>query len=609
MQQLERVQAGAKMTALVIQGTKLQVPSSLKVTIQRTVKQHPELARILIVILKKFKPPKLPPGKPAKLNPKPKPGKPGIRRPIPPKIRPEKTPKPKGPPKKHVNIPSGGATLNVTLPIVKPAFPVYEVTQQLFLAPDLEGMSDRVRFWLELLINQPNYFPVIYGMLTELGVKFPDVRGPIESVVLGNGKNVKLPHTLTMKYSVTINGKSFTLPKDSNKLAIYITKHPEKVAVIVNYLGHLGATFSVDKKGMISSFRLFNVTYKLPKPVGTQLPLRGRTYVLPRDMKLVIDALKDKPQDFLKIQVLIDAFGAKLKKGPGNSIQAMYNNKTTGTIKMPKNVRIKIKDKSFDIPADLKTILRQRQDVPIGELLAALQRAKILVKVDEATAVVRAIVIDKVEVPFPLTIDLRFKLENNVYNIPRDLKKLIAYLEAKGMPSKVLHILYTRYGVIPVRNAAGIVIALSFNGVEYKVKAEKPTTVAFLGQKFLLPKESQKMVDFVNSKGRPAIKPFLKALQVAGYMFIPESNGLLSSIQKGAQIISLGMKIRISVVFQEVNYRMPFDLPRLVKKIKGLSAAQKQKIMKQLDEFGVTVTKKGKKLVIVFNSVKYEVDD
>lgn len=494
------------------------------------------------------------------------------------------------------------------IPLAKPEFPVYDITHPVFLEPDLKGISDRVRFWLELLFNQPNYFPVIYRVLIQLGVKFPDVRGPIENVVVGGGVNVRLPHSLMVKYRVKVNGKTFQLPKDSKKLAIHISKHPESVAVVLSHLGHLGATFSVDHKGMIKSFRVFNVTYTLPKPVGTQLALKGRTYVLPRDLQLIIDALKDKPADFVSIQIILRAFGVKFKKTPDKYMQAIRANRPFGTIKMPKNVRVRVKDKYFDIPADLETILYRRQDVNIGELLAALQRARIPLKVDEGTGVVLGIVVDKVVVPFPLTIDLRFKMGKDVYKIPRDLKIIISHLERKGMPSRILHVLYTRYGVIPVRNSAGIVIALSFNGIEYRIKAEKPTTVAVLGRKFLLPQESEKMVAFVASQGKHTLMPLLKALQLAGYVFIPDSNGELHTIQKGAQIISLGMRIRIILKLGDVSYRMPFDLPRLVKVIKGLSSTNKKSVLRQLEAFGVQVIKKGRKLIILFNSIKYELD-
>lgn len=470
------------------------------------------------------------------------------------------------------------------------------------------GVDTKVLIMLGYMMSQPNYFAVIYPMLLQLGITFPSLTGPIYQVTWGQSV-VPLPRPFVVSYAFTVDNKFFNLPKDAKGLAIYLSHHMDQFSAVAVFLRQLGASFPVDGMGRITGFSIFNIMYHFQSAITTTISIEHRRFGLPKDINLILAAVKNNPSAFFKIQMLLEAFGVKfVKKGAGFT-QALYRN-ATYNVNTVRGVTITIEKKQYDIPADLETIFKKAEGFSVGALIAALQEKGVPIEVDEKTGVIVGITINKVKIPFPVSIDLRFKLDDKVYVIPRDLGKLVTVLEKKGMPSKILFILYTRYGVIPVRDSNGIVIAISFNGKQVKVKAEPMTTVVLRGQKFLLPRDTTKMVELVHSKQKDKKMgfDFLKALKVAGFMLINDDDGAMRSIQKGAQIIKLGMEIRIMVTYGTTAYHVPKDLMRLVKDIRSSGPNEVRKVIEQLKAFDVEVKKEGSRVSILFNSVRYEVD-
>ncbi|KAK8777997.1 hypothetical protein V5799_020662 [Amblyomma americanum] len=462
---------------------------------------------------------------------------------------------------------------------------------------------------LGYLFSQPNYFSVVYQTLIQIGIKFPSLTGPINSVTWNNVL-IPFPQPLVVSYIVNVKGGVFQVPREAPKLALYLSTHAAEIAGVASSLSRIGGMYSISGGNQITGFTIFGQFYRFTKPAVTTLVLNGRSYVLPKDIDAILVAVKSNYKLFYSLQMLLEAFGVQFKKANPAVMQGLTPQGKSHSINIVPGVRIKIDDKFYDIPADLEAIFKKSDGFKVGALLAALQEKGVPVKVDEKTGVIEGILIKDGLVPFPYTIDLRFKMDNTVYVIPRDLQKLIAVLEKKNMPSKILSILYDRYGVIPVRNADNTVIAISFNGKKYPVKAQPQTAVTIRGRKFLLPKDTAKLVDFVQSlKNDDKIGfEFLKALKVAGFMLVTDDDGAMRRIQKGAQLIKLGMEIRVRVIYDKKTYKVPQDLMLLVNLIRKSGPAHVKKVTDQLKAFDVEVTKKDKKLKIVFNSVQYVVD-
>ncbi|KAL1418229.1 hypothetical protein MTO96_026110 [Rhipicephalus appendiculatus] len=345
---------------------------------------------------------------------------------------------------------------------------------------------------------------------------------------------ITLPRQFVVSYTYTINNRVFNLPRDSQQLAIYLSQHMNQFSIVATFLTQIGASFPVDGSGRITGFSIFNAMYRFPHAITTTIFIGSVRFNLPKDISLLLIAVKHNPTKFFELQMMLEAFGVKFTKTGTGTSQAAYNGKKY-EVYTGRGVTITVDNTQYEIPADLEKIFQKPKGFSVGSLLVALQEKGIPVNVDEKTGVILGITIDKVRVPFPVSIDLRFKLDNQIYLIPRDLAKLITVLEKKGMPSKILFILYTRYGVVPVRDSNGIVVAISFNGKQFKVKPEPLTAVVILGQKFILPRDTRKMVEFVHSKqSHPEIGfIFLKALKSAGFMLINDDDGAMRSIQKG----------------------------------------------------------------------------
>ncbi|KAK8777999.1 hypothetical protein V5799_020664 [Amblyomma americanum] len=332
----------------------------------------------------------------------------------------------------------------------------------------------------------------------------------------------------------------------------------------------------------------------------------GKDFYFPGDIVKFLNTYKEKPVELYKAQMLLEAFGVRFSKTPGESFPRATYRDVHYYIRATPVRFITVLEQKFEIPADLESALRGPQSLQVGDILSALQSANMTVEVMKDTGVVRGVNASNVMFRFPVVLDLRFKMDGKVYIIPYDLGKLVAELEKRNMPSRVLFMLYTRYGVVPVRNSENVVTALSFNGEEFPIKAQPKTVVVLGGNKYFLPADADKMATAVANKKVTAIR-FMQVLQVAGYTFIPDPDGVLRSIQKGADRIDTHLDIRLFAKIDGVKYRMPSDLPRLLDVVRGLTPKDVQMIMSQLSQYGVIVSRMGDRLVIMFNGIKYEV--
>lgn len=481
---------------------------------------------------------------------------------------------------------------------------VPDVSTPAVVPPLSERINGTVSASLELLLNFPNHFATIYNILLDLGVKFPDLRKPVHNVTIGV-EVIQLPKPIDVDFVITINGQKFHLPKETGKVATYISKHTAELIILVTMLHSLGSKFSLDKTGRIAGFELFGEKQNFPKALDMEVIVSTKKFNLPKDMSILLAFVKDKPAEFFKIEVPLKTLGVRFNKAAGGAaLRATYRNKRYN-IKIVPNVRIFVRGKRYDIPSDLDSLFKGPTGLQVGAILKALQLAKVPVNVDRKTGVVLSIVINKVTIPFPVALDLRLRLGSKVYTVPYDLPKIVAELEKRNMPSEILSILYSRYGVVPVHNNDNAVIALSFNGNNVLVKVQPSTVVIIAGLRFVLPKDAQKMIAALAGKKFTPIQ-MIQGLQLAGYTFLNEPDGVLRTIQKGAQRIELNMEMRFRVILNGKVYRVPNDLQRLMETVSKLHPDQILQIKKQLEAYGVIFSRQGNKMVLIFNGIKYE---
>lgn len=586
--------------------TQVYMPKNLKFKIESILRRHPEIWKLIVKLLvKKF-------GKP----------KPGIHTRHTTKTPTRGRPTKKGTPVSNLKTTTRRRptrktkqTTTTKRPRAKPphfkppqhAGPLPDLIAPIIIPPGQKGVTPDIRTLLELLIQYPNFFAPNFLTLKELGVKIPQLgKNTTITWVLYNNQTVKLPKPLVVSYTVTVNGKKFILPADLKMLVTYLSKSPTQLPSVAILLHQLLATYTTDSKGRLTGLTVLGVKQKFPQPVSATIIVRGRTFVLPRDMKALIASITRNPADFYGMRALLEAFGVRIAKGSGQArIGVTYRNQTF-TVQGVKEVKITINKRQYSIPSELEAIFKSERVASVGAVLAALQRANVVVKVDKWSGGIEGFVMDGVTIPFPLAVYLRLKIYGKTYIVPRDLPKIIAVLEKKGMPSTILSILYTHYGVVPVRGRDNVVVALSFNGRQYPIKAQPMTTITLGGVKIRLPRDNDKMIELVLS-GKVSIVEFMQAVQLAGYKFIPEVDGALHKIQKGTEILNLPLEIRLSVQLNHITYRMPNDLPRLVNVLKSFGPSAIDAVTSELKKLGVRISRKGRLLVIVFNGVTYKV--
>lgn len=562
---LQQDKPDVKKTEMKIRGRVVRVPVTVKNQVETALKKFPELAKVVLeLVMSKVQPRRA-------------------------ETKEKSTPKPRPPPPVRFTPPK----LDTVLP---------DVSQPIIIPSTSGDVKAEVHAALELLLNFPNQFPIIFAYLVKRGVKFPDFTKPINSVTVRN-RVVPLPKPLKLGYTINIDGKSFELPQDAKQLAGYVGTHQHLLTVAITLLRQLGTVFSVDGGGKITSFEIFGKKQSFTPSLGGAVFVQGKSYDLPKDIKALLNVVKNNPAEFFKVQMLLEAFGVRYIEPSGrNGVRAKYGEHSYD-ISVKGSARITLGELAFNIPADLEYIFKTRLNV--GAVLQALQLANVPLKVERDTGIVTGIVVNGVTVPFPVTLELRFKLYGKQYVIPRDLGKIVSVLEEKNMPSRVLSILYSHYGVVPVLNANKVVTALSFNNITIPVKARPMTTLVIAGVQLLLPRDADKMFDLVVSK-KITVAQLLQALQLVGYTFVPGPDGVMQTIQKGADRIKLKFALRLYVVLSKKEYRVPNDIPLLVDVISKLKPNDMAKVIADLSRYGAVIAIKGTKAVIMFNGMKFE---
>ncbi|KAL1430489.1 hypothetical protein MTO96_014932 [Rhipicephalus appendiculatus] len=474
-----------------------------------------------------------------------------------------KFPKPSGFP------PSSQQGERPSSPTNKPSAPeANEITPEVHLPglvkvpPKDKQVPEDIRSYLKFLEDNPSLFVPIYKTLISKGVTFPDLRRPVDHVTV-DGKRINLPRPITVAFAVRINGHTFTLPRDADKLATFASKHPEQLPAITTTIRQFGGTLRPDNTGKVSSFTLFDKETGLPQPITPRVFVNGRPFTLPKDMEELVRTTEGSPKLFHHILPILETFGAHPRRTPSGEITSIEFRGRTFPVHSVAPVPVFIRGRRYNIPADLERILEHPDSQIVGELISALQRAKVPIVVDNDTGKVVGIEREGVRIPFPVAIRLGINVGGRNLLIPRDLPSIVTLLERHGVPTDVLNVLYNNYGIIPVRGPDHQVIALEFNGKRYPIKPQPKTSIEVGGHHLTLPKDSHKLVRLIQERKVP-VDQFLRTIQNAGYRLVPGPDGMVSTAHKGYDVIELPMRIRMLLTINGVRYRIPQDMPRIV---------------------------------------------
>lgn len=627
VKRVQKIKPGTTTVKVTINGQDIQVPSGTKVTIMDMLKKFPDISGTLSWIIKSGGPG----GLPITENQRPWfPQEP---------VETIETPQPKVPrtavitmaPSEEPQVPVSGSQGNVPELPNLPEVPEVPKGPETSEAPRVPQVSQGVEVpevpevpetpeetpvdntpidvnsYLDLLQKNPDYFVPVYRILVRNGVRFPDLTKPVTWVIV-HGKKVYLQKPVSVRYIITINNHKFEIPKDTKKFADFVSGYPDLLPQIATVLQQFGATLITTTNGQVTGFKLFNKVVTLPRIVKTTVTINGKVFELPNDIVNLIGAVQDSPKSLYLILPLLMSYGVRPKKGPNGEMKLVTYKGNTYPVEYVKPVKVTIDNTQYSIPADLNFILTQPKKLWIGQLLSELQKQHVPITVDQQTGNIVGIVINQVPIPFPAIVRLRVRLGTRYFIIPRDIPAMISYLETSGLPSEVLNNLYNLYGVIPVRNADKVVVAIEFNGKRYPVPQQKTTTLVVTGQTFVLPRDNAKLAEILVNRKIP-IKDFLLQIQLAGYKLLAGPDGVLSSVQKGFEIFELPVTIRLVVTINNDRYRIPNDLPKLITFMNNPDHSHVvEQILRNLIELGVQVKRDGGKIVLVFNGREYNVN-
>nr|XP_054929876.1 uncharacterized protein LOC129386225 [Dermacentor andersoni] len=481
--------------------------------------------------------------------------------------------------------------------------PEVSVPDHLKVPPKDERVPGDVRSYLKYLEDNPSLFVPVYKILVNKGVRFPDLRRPFDHVTI-NGERANLARPITVAFSVRISHRTFTLPRDADKLATFASQHPEQLPAITTAIRQLGGTLTPDNRGWVSSFTLFDKKTELPHSVAPRIIVNGRPFTLPNDMEELVRTIEKRPQLFHNILPILETFGARPQRSPSGEIRSIKFRGRNFPVRSVTPVPVFIRGRRYNIPADLERILAQPDSQVVGELISALQRSKVPVVVDNETGNVVGIERDGVRIPFPVAIRFRIKLGGRDYLIPRDLPSIVTQLERHGVPTDVLTVLYNNYGIIPVRGPNHDVTAIEFNGKRYPIKPQPKTSIEVGGHRLMLPRDNHKLVRLIQERKIP-LDQFLRTIQNSGYRLVSGPDGVLQTAHKGYEVIKLPVGIRMLFSISGVTYRIPQDIPRIVKLLRTVrNEVAIDKILGNLKTFGVDVRKGPGQATLSFNGEK-----
>lgn len=461
-----------------------------------------------------------------------------------------------------------------------------------------------VRSYLDFLEKNPNLFVPIYKTLVNKGVQFPDLSKPFQHVTL-HGKQINLPNRVSPSFTIKINGRTFTLPRDAGKLATFTSEHPEQLPAITTVIRQLGGDVTPDANGRVSGFTLFDKKTPLPQPVAPRVVVNGRPFTLPKDLPALVRAVQDKPEVFHKILPILEEFGVRPEKSPSGEIKTIRFGGRSFPVRSVTPVPVIIRGRRYNIPADLERILAHPDSQVIGEIISALQKSNIPVVVDKDSGNVVGIKKDGVVIPFPVAIRLGIKLGGRDFLIPHDLPSIVTQLEQHGMPSDILNVLYNNYGIIPVRGPNHDVTAIQFNGKRYPIKPQPKTGIDVGGNHLVLPRDNDKLIRLI-SDGEVPVDEFLRILQRAGYKLVPGPDGVLQSAHKGYEVIKLPVGVRLVIGINGVKYTIPKDIPRIGELLRTIrNGPAVDKLLDSLKRLGVDVHKGPNEVTLTFNGEKH----
>ncbi|XP_077519319.1 uncharacterized protein LOC144129207 [Amblyomma americanum] len=461
-----------------------------------------------------------------------------------------------------------------------------------------------VRSYLDFLEKNPNLFVPIYKTLVNKGVKFPDLSKPFQHVTL-HGKHIHLPRKVAPSFTIKINGRTFTLPRDADELATFTSEHPDQLPAITTAIRQLGGDVTPDATGKVPGFTLFDKKTPLPQPVAPTVVVNGRPFTLPKDLPALVRDVQDKPEVFHKILPILEEFGVRTEKSPSGEIKTIRFGGRSFPVRSVSPVPIIIRGRVYNIPADLERILANPDSQIIGEIISALQKSKIPVVVDKDSGNVVGIEKDGVTIPFPVAIRLGIKLGGRDFLIPRDLPSIVTQLEQHGMPSDVLNVLYNNYGIIPVRGPNHDVTAIEFNGKRYPIRPQPKTIIDIGGNHLVLPRDNDKLIQLISDRKVP-VDEFLRVLQRAGYKLVPGPDGVLQSAHKGYEVINLPAGVRLVIGINGVKYAIPKDISRIGELLRTIrNGPAIDRLLDSLRLLGVDVNKSPNEVTLSFNGKRH----
>lgn len=516
-----------------------------------------------------------------------------------------KFPRPSGfPPSSQPGERPSSPTAEHSAPEANEGNPEVNLPDIVKVPPKDKRVPEDVRSHLKFLEDNPSLFVPVYKTLVNKGVTFPDLRRPVDHVIV-DGKRINIPRPITVAFPVRIEGHTFTLPRDADKLATFASQHPEQLPAITTIIRQFGGTLRPDNTGRVSSFTLFDKETGLPQSVTPRVFVNGRPFTLPKDMEELVRTIEGKPKLFHHILPILETFGARPRRSPTGEITSIEFRGRKFPVHSVAPVPVFIRGRRYNIPSDLERILEQPDSQIIGELISALQRSKVPIVVDNDTGNVVGIEREGVRIPFPVAIRLGINMGGRNLLIPRDLPSIVTLLERHGVPTDVLNVLYNNYGIIPVRGPDHQVIAIEFNGKRYPIKPQPKTSIEVGGYHLTLPRDSPKLVRLIQERKVP-LHQFLRTIQNAGYKLVPGPDGMLHTAHKGYDVIELPMRIRMLLTINGVRYRIPQDISRIVELLRTTrNEAAIVKILHSLELFGVDVRKEPGQVTLAFNGKKH----
>lgn len=490
--------------------------------------------------------------------------------------------------------PSGEIT---TIIINGRSFPVRSVPP---LRVTISGRTYTIPADLDLILRQPGSLLVgeLISVLQKLHipVNVDKDTGNVVGIVMDG---VPIPFPVIVRLRVNLGGKVYRIPNDLPGLVTYLEQHGMPARVLSFLYNYYGIIPVRDRNNDVIAISFNDRRYPVRRQPETDVTIGGKSFVLPRDTRKLLQILVDHKVPMEEFLLVIQKAGYRLIPGPDGLLHSLQ--KGFDVVNLPMNVRlvVTINGVRYRVPSDLPRIVEVFRSLNnpglIEQVLFSLRKIGVIVQQDGGQI---TLIFNGQRYSFPYrpngrvppgtstgTMTIRVNFNGQWFTLPDQLGEMMTVVRSNGPTAIQLLIKILRsQGITVNMSPDGMdIIEIIIQGQAFPVPGSggppgggggrgggQNIQVIIRGRTFMIPRDigilRQSLPGFQYGE-------LIVALHRAGAVLEVDQRGNFYGMRVQGRLIKFAVIFRVNVMLDRSGrqYRVPLDLPELAQ---GLSSGR-----------------------------------